>query len=194
MDRHPEGFVMKIQLNLVLSFLKCDCLVWGFFCTIKTIYIFVHWYGAHKMNKTTNNGYILIFLKGITTWIINFQGKNLILTLRHWNFLCYANRLRNSMFKIFGLSIMRLILQVKHVCTLLSYYLVTFVMRIDFKMPPVLLPSCTFDSKSVMVTTILDMVLMIHYLTQWITDTIHQSTLQLKIIAIETSLQNHKIK
>lgn len=82
---------------------------------------------------------------------------------------------------------MRLIFQVKHGCTLLSYYLRTFVIRIDFKMSPVLLTFLYLWHKKVWWTSpIFDMLLMIHYLTQWITYTIGQSTQQLKITAILT--------
>lgn len=181
MNRHPNRFVIKIKLDFVLSLLKCDFLMWVFFGTIKTIYILT----------------LTIWIK--QQWIhINFSKRHyqgvlsifkvkLILTLRHWNFLSYTKRLRNSMFKIFGLSIMRLILQVKHGCTLLSYYLRTFVIRIDFKMSPVLLTFLYLWHKKVWWTPpIFDMLLMIHYLTQWITYTIGQSTQQLKITAILT--------
>lgn len=42
MNRHPNinRFVIKIKLDFVLSLLKCDFLMWVFFGTIKTIYIF----------------------------------------------------------------------------------------------------------------------------------------------------------
>lgn len=73
------------------------------------------------------------------------------------------------MFKIFGLSIMRLILQVKHGCTLLSYYLRTFVIRIDFKMSPVLLTFMYLWHKKVWWTPVINDALFnsMNYLHHW---------------------------
>lgn len=73
------------------------------------------------------------------------------------------------MFKIFGLSIMRLILQVKHGCTLLSYYLRTFVIRIDFKMSPVLLTFLYLWHKKVWWTPVINDALFnsMNYLHHW---------------------------
>lgn len=73
------------------------------------------------------------------------------------------------MFKIFGLSIMRLILQVKHGCTLLSYYLRTFVIRIDFKMSPVLLTFLYLWHKKVWWTPVINDALFnsMNYLHNW---------------------------
>lgn len=73
------------------------------------------------------------------------------------------------MFKIFGLSIMRLILQVKHGCTLLSYYLRTFVIRIDLKMSPVLITFLYLWHKKVWWTPVINDALFnsINYLHHW---------------------------
>lgn len=73
------------------------------------------------------------------------------------------------MFKLFGLSIMRLILQVKHGCTLLSYYLRTFVIRIDFKMSPVLLTFMYLWHKKVWWTPVINDALFnsMNYLHHW---------------------------
>lgn len=73
------------------------------------------------------------------------------------------------MFKIFGLSIMRLILQVKHGCTLLSCYLRTFVIRIDFKMSPVLLTFLYLWHKKVWWTPVINDALFnsMNYLHHW---------------------------
>lgn len=73
------------------------------------------------------------------------------------------------MLKIFGLSIMRLILQVKHGCTLLSYYLRTFVIRIDFKMSPVLLTFLYLWHKKVWWTPVINDALFnsMNYLHHW---------------------------
>lgn len=73
------------------------------------------------------------------------------------------------MLKIFGLSIMRLILQVKHGCTLLSYYLRTFVIRIDFKMSPVLLTFMYLWHKKVWWTPVINDALFnsMNYLHHW---------------------------
>lgn len=73
------------------------------------------------------------------------------------------------MFKVFGLSIMRLILQVKHGCTLLSYYLRTFVIRIDFKMSPVLLTFMYLWHKKVWWTPVINDALFnsMNYLHHW---------------------------
>lgn len=73
------------------------------------------------------------------------------------------------MLKIFGLSIMRLILQVKHGCTLLSCYLRTFVIRIDFKMSPVLLTFMYLWHKKVWWTPVINDALFnsMNYLHHW---------------------------
>lgn len=73
------------------------------------------------------------------------------------------------MFKLFGLSIMRLILQVKHGCTLLSYYIRTFVIRIDLKMSPVLLTFMYLWHKKVWWTPVINDALFnsMNYLHHW---------------------------